>query len=232
MKYLLYLFLILTLVSCKQNTATPKEISDGLKEYSAILGDFNFIYTTIEETDSKGKKQNLLVVTIIKNTILADADKDMLNAFSSGAAYYIYKNLNQKQIKKFDGITIKFSLDDIESAHRFYMKDLAIVKKFTTKSESYIEFVKDMDIKSMYSAYGPYVTEEISYENFEQMMLSGFEDDYLENVLLVGAGFFQEDPGQVIHLRYVLVFKNEANRRHSIYYYTDDGDTLIDGFQL
>lgn len=232
MKYILYFLFFLSLASCNTDTSTPKEVSAGLKEYAAILGNFNFNFSRVKETNTSGKTQHLISVTVFKNPILEEADKDMISAFSSGIAYYIYKNLSEKQLKKIDGIAVKINLDNIESSQTYKKEDLATIQKFHNISESYIQFVKDFDIKSMYSAYGSFVQNELNLEAFEKMMLSGFEDDFLENVLLVGAGFFQEEDGLVVHLRYVVIYENNNNRRHSIYYYTDDGDTLIDGFQL
>jgi hypothetical protein len=232
MRYLLFLLLSFSLFSCKTDTSTPEEVSKGLKSYSAILGDFAFDFKRVQETNSAGKTQNLIAVTIFKNDILVAAEQEMLNAFSSGLAFYIYKNLTEKQLKKFDGIQIKLSVEAIETVQNYKMTDLALIKKFATQSESYIGFVKNFDIKSMYSAYGDFVKKELTYDAFEQMMLSGFEDDFLEDVLLVGAGFFEEERGNVLHLRYVVIYETAPNRRHSVYYLIDDGDTLIDGFQL
>lgn len=232
MRYILFMVLSFVLFSCKTDTSTPTEVSKALKNYAAVLGDFAFNFKTIKETNIAGGTQNLLAVTIFKNDILVEAEKEILNVFSSGIAFYIYKNLSEKQLKKFDGIEIKLSIDDIESVQNYKMKDLALIKKFAGKAESYIGFVKDFDIKSMYSAYGSFVKNELDFEAFQQIMLTGFEDDYLENVHLVGAGFFEEERGSVLHLRYVIVYETSPNRRHSIYYLIDDGDYLIDGFQL
>lgn len=232
MKYTLFFLLIFTFFACEEDTSTPKEVSQGLKEYAAILGDFNFNFSKIKETNTSGDTQNILSVAIFKNTILEEADKNMLSAFSSGIAYYIFKNLTDKQVQNFDGIAVKISLDDLESSQTYLMKDLATIQKFDLSSKDYLQFVKEFDLKSMYSAYGALVKNQLNYEAFEKMMLTGFEDDKLENVLLVGAGFFQEEDGLVVHLRYVVIYETAANRRHSIYYLTDDGDTLIDGFQL
>lgn len=234
MRYLAFILPCLMLIaSCAQKPKPlPNEVLEGINLYKPVLGTFNFEYKE-EKSERNGQKINQLHLIVTDCSIIDQSDLESVELFCSGLAYHIYISLSNPQLEQFQEIKITSKSRLAEVTKEYPMEMLRQVNAFDLENYEYFEHVAKMDIPTMYNYMDLSVKNDVDYENFEALMMGGFEyDSPMTNIELAGFGYFTDSGRMVLHLRYVLVYESKYNRRHSLYFLTDDNNFLIDGFQL
>jgi hypothetical protein len=223
--YLLFTVVILLFTSCNNHTIVeiPSEVTNGILRYKVTLGEFNYVFST-------DKKQMNLAISNCK--ILDDSDNEMTEIFLSGLAFHVFSALNNEQKKEFNSIKIssKSTIGEVEKTYQF--NELAAVLQYDLATYKYFDFVVQKQIGMMYSLMDDEVRFDVGFDEFERIMLGAFEDSQMLSVELAGYNFLADQSRSVLHIRYVLRYENGYNRRHSLYFLTDDNNFFIDGFQL
>lgn len=234
MRYLAFILSgLLLIASCAQKPKpVPNEILEGINLYKPVLGTFNFEYKE-EKSERNGQKINQLHLIVTDCSIIDQSDLESVELFCSGLAYHIYISLSNPQLEQFQEIKISSKSRLGEVIKEYPMEMLRQVNAYDLENYEYFEHVGRMDIPTMYNYMDLSVKNDVDYENFETLMMGGFEhDSQITSIELAGFSYFTDSDRIVMHLRYVLVYESNYNRRHSLYFLTDDNNFLIDGFQL
>lgn len=216
------LIALVSFLSCTKNQI-PEEVTEGVLKFKITLGDFNFTYSADKKT---------MYLNISDCSILDQSDREMTEIFCSGMAYHLYISLNENQLKEFSSIkiTTNSTLGVVEKVYTF--EELALVQKFDYATYEYFDHVAKTDIATMYTYMDNSVRYDVDYNQFEGIMLGGFEDSQMQSIELAGYNFLTDNNREVLHIRYVLRYESGYNRRHSLYFLLDENNFLIDGFQL
>lgn len=150
MRYSLYIFLLFTLISCKEISVRDVKMANAVAN---DLGAEKFEYSIVKHTDNVEKKQSSYIEFYLLNPSLLSNKNFNKKLISSYSAFKLYKCLKETTIEKINGINIIFEKQKFPNVNYNYYYSLKELKNMEIKTniiDSFIYKCRKRDTLTLY----------------------------------------------------------------------------------